>query len=59
MPCTDSTNIALRIEDSRIPSLASLASGLCANMVGIIISGTTSTMTQKKIAANDPEYNQK
>ena len=55
MPCTDSTNKALRIEDSRIPICASLANGFCAKIPGIIIKGTTNSITQNRL----PPINQK
>ena len=46
IPCTASTRIALRIEDSLIPSCASCASFFCARIPGKSISGTTSNITQ-------------
>jgi len=41
--------MALRIAPSRIPSLASLAKGFCANRPGIIIKGTITNITQNKL----------
>ncbi len=45
IPCTASTSVALRIADSRSPSLESFPSGRCTSRPGMSSSGTASSTT--------------